>query len=195
MSSLAVMRLPPSMLAAVWLAIWLTSTEPAIATPSLRVDAPPLAAAATIRDASAARTRTSCTPSMSAPLTDARVLSPTSAYVTAAPRPALPPAYSAPPPLAIFEAFTALTSTSAAAPLMPRMVPPTMLAAVSLWDIATVAEIAPAPAELWLEEAFTPTLSPTLTCSLSLRAVTVTVPASSTLLSRNCAVVVFWMSP
>ncbi len=178
MSPLAMMRVPPSMLAVVWLAIWLTSTELAIATPSLRVDAPPLAAAATIREASAARTRTSCTPPISAPLMEARVLSPTSAYVTAAPRPALPPAYSAPPPLAILEAFTALTSTLAAAPFFPLMLPPMMLAAVSLWDIATVAEIAPAPAELWLEEALTPTLSPTLTCSLSLRAVTVTVPAS-----------------
>ncbi|MNM54311.1 hypothetical protein D3C81_654290 [compost metagenome] len=109
--------------------------------------------------------------------------------------PALPPAYSAPPPLAIFDSLTALTSTSPAAPALPWMVEPCRVAAVSFFDIATVAEIAPAAAVVWSEDALTPTLRPTLTCSLSFRAVTLTSPASCTLLLNSPAMVVFWISP
>ncbi|MNM54310.1 hypothetical protein D3C81_654280 [compost metagenome] len=69
------MAAPSLMLAMVVLATWLTSTEPAIATPLFCVDAPPLAAAATMREASAARTRTSFTPLMLPPLMPARVSS------------------------------------------------------------------------------------------------------------------------
>ena len=186
---------PPPMLASVVLATWFTSTEPARPTLPCSREAPPLAAAAMMREASAARTVTSCMPSIWPPVMAARVPSWISAYVTAAPRPALPPAYSAPPPLAILDSLTAVTATFCGVLATPVILLPCSSAAVWFLDMATVADTAAATAVLWSLDALTPTLKPTLTCSLSLRALTFTAPASRTSLCTRRAEVSLRISP
>ena len=73
------MSAPPVIVAVVWLAIWLITTEPARPMLLASFETPPAAAAAMIREASAAITCTSPASRMLPPLIDAAVLSAMSA--------------------------------------------------------------------------------------------------------------------